>query len=339
MPDVFNGAIGLGAGLVKAGALNNIFDRWMALPNDYRAQFSPDLIETLSPEPGVMYALPHTGYGYLLYRNLNVLREAGIDPNEKVETWDEWLAQMEKIEAAGFTAIPNLSMDIRSVRVLYNSLAQPDEWGIDFGNNKSLINPDAYVKTAEFLLSIKPYATEASFGDQSIPDLFISNKIAFQFGGPWVNPTYAAAKESSGLDYDVTVIPGAVEGRISGVQGGEFMSINTKGKHADLAWEFLTFMEDSPAMLALGEELGRFNHNSAAMAKVQNPLVGLTLESTTTGGVLFDNPPFFVEPYPENYENTIVDNMMAIYDGHMTPQEGVNTLIPALNELIANRDQ
>jgi multiple sugar transport system substrate-binding protein len=311
------------------------------MPDSFKSQFTPATIASVTPAPNTMYALPFTGYGYVLYRNLTVLKKSGIDPTVKVTTLDQWLAQMKQIHDAGFLAVPNFTLDIRAVRIMYNSFT-PDpltQWGIDFTNNKALINPDAWTAEGDFLLKVKPYASEASFGDQSITDLFTSNKLAFQIGGPWVDPTFEAAKTASGLDYDYTVIPGVTADRVSDVNGGEYISINTKGPHADLAWQLATFMDDAAQIGPSAETTGQTNQNSAAMAKVTNPLVKVVFQGLSQGPVLFDSPPFFVEPYPDNYEQTIVNNMNGIYTGKTTSADGAAQLIPALNTLIANRNK
>lgn len=341
LPDIFINAVGFGAANVQAGVLNNIYDRWNAMPDSYKSQFTPGTVASVTPEDGVMYALPFTGYGYVLYRNLTVLKAAGIDPTVPLTTNQQWLDQMKQVSDAGYLAVPNFTTDIRAVRIMYNSFT-PDplnEWGIDFANNKSLINPDAWVSEAEWLLKVKPYASEASFGDQSITDLFSSNKLAFTIGGPWVNPTWEAAKAATGLDYDFAVIPGVTPDRVSDVSGGEYISINTNGPNADLAWELATYLSEAEQMYISAQDTGQTNQNEVAMAKVTNPLVKVVFQGLSTGPVLYDSPPFFVEPYPDNYEQTIVNNMNAIYEGKMAPQEGADQLIPELNQLIADRNK
>ena len=335
MPDVFEQSTRSGADLRKAGAVTNIYDRWMAMPEEYRSQFNPDLLKLVTPEPGVMYAIPHTGYGNLMYRNLTVLKAAGIDPNEKVDTWDKWLEQMKKIGDVGYKAVPNMATDWFGYGSIYGGIGTREEWGIDFANNKTLVNPDKWAKTAEFLIAAKPYTTDLPVLDQGVTDLFIANQLAFYFCGSWCDPTFVAAKETSGLEYDWALIPGATPERHGGVSGYELISMNTKSAHADLAWEFLTFMTGYDAMYALGQDLGRFNANAKAMAAVDNPLIAITVEAAD--GAVYNAAPFFVEPYPTDYYPVMSANMTDIYEGKMTPEEGAQKLIADVNEVIANR--
>jgi len=101
MPDVFMNSTSYGAILAKAGVLKNIYPDWMEMGEEFRAQFNPELIAMCTPQPEVMYCIPYTGYGAFMYRNLTVLEEAGIDPNQPIKDWDDWKEQMQKLEAAG----------------------------------------------------------------------------------------------------------------------------------------------------------------------------------------------------------------------------------------------
>ena len=88
--------------------LRNVYDNWMAEPEAFRSQFNPQMIAEMTPEANAMWGVPYTGYATFLYRNLKVSKAAGIDPNEPIETWDQWLEQMKKINDAGYIAFPLL---------------------------------------------------------------------------------------------------------------------------------------------------------------------------------------------------------------------------------------
>jgi multiple sugar transport system substrate-binding protein len=111
IPDVYMGTTSQGALFTSINAMENVYDNWMAMPEAYRTQFNPDMIKEVTPKEKTMYAMPFTGYATFLYRNLKVLKAAGIDPNEPVETWDEWLAQMQKIKEAGYLGMGSFYND------------------------------------------------------------------------------------------------------------------------------------------------------------------------------------------------------------------------------------
>jgi len=135
-PDVFMNSTSYGAILAKAGVLKNIYEDWISMPQSFREQFNPDLIAMCTPQPEIMYCLPYTGYGSFMYRNLTVLEEAGIDPNEPIKNWQDWLGQMQKIEAAGKRSINDMSQDWESIAAIYAGIAEPQEWGVNFEEKK-----------------------------------------------------------------------------------------------------------------------------------------------------------------------------------------------------------
>ena len=52
-------------------------------------------------------------------------------------------------------------------------------------------------------------------------DLFLSDKLAFLPGGPWMNPTYQEGVKNTGLEYDFVLIPGATPDNKGGIRGTE----------------------------------------------------------------------------------------------------------------------
>jgi multiple sugar transport system substrate-binding protein len=335
IPDIYMGTTSQGALFTSIKAMANVYDRYMAMPDAYRAQFNPEMIKEVTPTDKTMYAMPFTGYATFLYRNLTVLKAAGIDPAQPVNTWDEWLAQMKKIKEAGLLGTPSFYNDWWDFTNIYSGAATADEWGIDFANKTTKINPDKYIQTVKFLEAAKAYGTENGDQDQATTDLFLSNKLAFIVTGPWMDPTFKAAKASSGLDYDYVLIPGATADNKGGVRGTEFAAISPTTKNADLAWQFVSYICDEPQLLRWGQKLGRFNSNEAAMAKVSDPLLSLTIEAAKSS--LFERPPHFTTPYPGNYYQVLQDNLAQITTGVFTPEAGATDLIKQLNATIAGQ--
>jgi len=333
-PDVFMNSTSLGAILAKAGVLKNIYQDWMAMDEEFRAQFNPDLIAMCTPQPEVMYCIPYTGYGSFMYRNLSVLEEAGIDPNQPIKDWEDWKAQMQKLEAAGKRSVNDLSQTWFSVANIYSGVAEMDEWGIDFDNRKTLIKPEKLAEAAQMLIDIKPYTTGTSEDEQVTKDLFITNQLAYIVSGPWTNPIFEQAAASSGLKYDWVLVPGAVEGSYGGVKGFEFIGVAPK-ENAKIAFEFAAHVAEKNQMTRWAAALGRFNSNDAALADSQvasHPLLALTNEAASHA--IFNRPPFFVEPYPADYWSVLLDGIADIVDGVETAQEGAQRIVEELDALV-----
>lgn len=333
LPDIFMNSTAAGAQLVQVGAVTNVYDKWMALSDSYRGQFDPEMVGEVSPAANTMYGIPYTGYATFMYRNLTVLKKAGIDPNTPIKDWADWLDQMKKIKAAGDVALPSFINDPWDFVSIMSGAAKNGEWGIDFTNNKTLINPEEYAATAQFLLDAKPYSTELGLSDQGTADLFMNNQLAYYISGPWANPGFEDAKKN-GLDYDYAVIPGRTEDQKGGVRGTEFIGI-APNAHQDLAFEFAAYICDEPQMSRWAKTLGRFNSNQVALSEIKDqPLLQITVDAAKDA--LTDGYPLFVKAYPVNYNQALLDNLAAIYEGSMTPTDGAKALITQLNQDIAD---
>jgi multiple sugar transport system substrate-binding protein len=333
IPDIFMNSTSNGALFTKVNALANVYDKWMSEPESYRKQFNPDMLAELSPADKTMWGLPYTGYATFLYRNLDVLQKAGIDPKEEVTDWNAWLAQMKKIKDAGLLALPSFYYDWWDFTSIYSGAATSDEWGIDFTNKTTKINPDKYIQTVKFLEEAKQYGTDLALQDQATTDLFLSNKLAFVISGPWSNPTFLEAKKNSGLNYDYVLIPGATPDNKGGVRGTEYIGFAPNNKNFDVAWEFVKYIMDEPQMTRWAEALARYNSNEVVLSKVSDPLLQITTDAAKSA--LLERPPHFVEAYPGNYYQELQDNLAQITTGKFTPEEGAKDLVEKLNAIIA----
>jgi len=336
LPDIFMNGLAAGAQLVEAGAVDNIYSKWMAMPQDYRDQFDKSAIASCMPKPETMYCLPYTGFGEILFRNLTVLQEAGIDTTNPPKDWAEWLDQMKKVKAAGKFAMPDQTQVFNSVASTYAVVGPDSDWGIDFATKKTLVKQESYAKALQLFVDMAPLTSGTSRNDQATKDLFITNQLAFHVVGPWVDPTYVQAAKDSGLKYDFVLVPAAKEGDHGGVKSYEILSV-APGKNADIAWQFASYVAEKKQMLRWAKLLSRYNGNAAAMADPEVtslPLVARSVEAVKYA--LEVQPPYFVGAYPNCYKSIVTDNAAAVADGDMTPDEGAKDLVEQLNECIAS---
>ncbi len=333
LPDVFMNGVDVGATLVQASALKNIYAEWMALPQAYRDQFDPAAVSVCQPAPDTMYCIPYTGYATFMYRNLTVLKAAGIDPSQPIKDWADWLAQMKKIKAAGKYAVPDQTQTWQSVVATYSGAAGNDDWGANFDAKTTKVDPAKYAKALQMFKDMAPYNSGTSRNDQATKDLFISNQLAFHIVGPWVNPTYEDAAKQSGLQYDYVLAPGATEGTHGGIKGYEFIGI-APNAHADVAFEFAAYVSAKEQMVRWEKLLSRFNANAAAMAEAASlPLVKITEDAAKDA--LFNMPPYFVGAYPNCYRQILTDNAAEVVDNNVDAAEGAKSLVDQLNACLA----
>jgi multiple sugar transport system substrate-binding protein len=332
LPDMYMQSDDMGANDVKLDALANVYDLWMAMPESYRKQFNPAMVADMTPKDKTMWGMPYTGYSSFLFRNLTVLKAAGIDPAEKVTTWAQWLEQMKKIKAAGYDALPNMSLAYNDFVAVYSGVASDSQWGIDWANKKTNLDPAAYAELMTFLMEAKKYGTDIGNRDQAAEDLFKSNKLAYRISGPWTNVPYAEAKKTTGLDYDYVVLPGNTADNPAGHRGDEFIGISPDSKNKEMAWKFITYISDEPQMTRWATLLSRYNSNMVTLSKVNDSLLQVTTEGAKSG--LMVQPPNFNQAYPAGYTQAILDNMAQIMSGQITPEDGAKQLVDTLNKLI-----
>jgi multiple sugar transport system substrate-binding protein len=219
---------------------------------------------------------------------------------------------------------------------MYAGVANDNEWGIDWANKKTLLNPDKYAQLVQFMMDAKEYGTEIGNRDQGAQDLFLSNKLAYRISGPWTNVTFADAKKSSGLDYDFVILPGITADNAAGHRGTEFIALAPTAKNKDIAWKFTMYVSDEPQMTRWAKLLSRYNSNMVTLSKVDDPLLQITTEGAKSA--LLTQPPNFTKAYPAGYTQAILDNIAAIESGQYTPEEGAKNLVDTLNQLIQDAD-
>ena len=335
LPDVFMNAQSVGAQLVEVGALDNLYAKWMAMPEEFRAQFDESALAACMPRPEELYCLPYTGFGSLLYRNLTVLEKAGIDASVPPASWADWYAQMQAVKAAGLYAIPDETLVFNSIAEIYATTGSTETWGFDWENRKTRIDPAIMTKVLQKFVDMKDMNTGTSRNDQATKDLFISDQLAFHTVGPWVNPTYAEAAKASGLKYDFVLIPGDEPGKTGGIRSYEMIGV-APGPNAEIAFEFAAFITEKAQMARWAKLLSRYNANAAAMADPDVsalPLIKVSVDAAH--GAMDVAAPYFIDSVPSCYNATVIDFAAATADGEYTPEDGAKAMIEELNACLA----
>ncbi|NDW04499.1 ABC transporter substrate-binding protein [Jiella pacifica] len=336
LPDVFMNGLAVGAQLVEVGALSNLYPLWMEMPEEYRAQFDADALKSCMPKPEELYCLPYTGFGEIMFRNLTVLEEAGIDTSQPPKTWDEWYGQMQAVQKAGKYAVPDQTQVFNSVASTYAIVGGIDGWGIDFAAMKTKIDPETYAKVLQLFVDMAPLNSGTSRNDQSTKDLFITNQLAFHVVGPWVNPTYEQAAKESGLKYDFVLVPGMKEGEHGGIKSYEIVGV-APGDHQKIAFEFAAYITEKNQMARWAKLLSRYNANAEAMADPDVAALPLIEKSVQAVKYAVDvMPPYFEGAYPNCYRSIVTDNAAMVADGDASPEEGAKELVEELNDCLAN---
>lgn len=180
---------------------------------DYTASFYPEAIQAITADGG-MWCVPFISYVAIMYRNLDVLEAAGIDPAEGTPTYDAFLDQMQKIQDAGVQ--PTHSWTAGSAYPI-KSIMGSDTPNLTQGvteDGKTTLQASELVRSYETLAKIEAYGNSMAWGDDVTLEAFKGGELGFILDGPWSEPGLI----ESGVNYDVVLVPAYEEG---GWTGGE----------------------------------------------------------------------------------------------------------------------
>ncbi|MDR1393821.1 MAG: extracellular solute-binding protein [Bifidobacteriaceae bacterium] len=281
--DVISTQMNAGSSLVYAGLLKDISEEWAAAGAGYTDQFDKDFVDLMGRNDG-RWGVPYTAYVTVLYRNLNVLRQAGIDPDQPIDGWDGWLDQMKQVHDAGFAGMADpFQSGAERVIQFYAGIPSRTQFDLKDDLKSLLLDQDALEQAIAFCQATKEFGSDVAMDTQGEVDLFNANQLAFLPGGPW---KYWSFIEADGVEFDIQAIPGKAPGATGGVRGGEFLAITADSEHPAEAWKFVQFMTDQAQLARFTVPISRITGNAAAMqdaAVLESPLNRVSVEAFPGG--------------------------------------------------------
>ncbi|MEG9249797.1 ABC transporter substrate-binding protein [Arthrobacter sp. Soc17.1.1.1] len=185
---------------------------------EYSEGFYPKALDAVSEDDGI-WAVPFISYTPVIYRNLTVLKNAGVDPAEGIPTQQVFLEQLAKVQASGVSATHSWTKDDYFAPGAIMA-ADADNITVGVEDGKTTIDPEELERTFESVEAINKYGNQSMiYKADSTMEAFKSDELGYMIGGPWSEP---AIKES-GAEYDFVLTPPFEEGgRTGGLQGWDF---------------------------------------------------------------------------------------------------------------------
>lgn len=178
--------------------------------------------------------------------NPELFQKAGLDPNTPPKTWDELLADAQKLTGDGQFGIVLPSAKSEVIPVFNNSFIFSNGGQIIDDNGKVVIDSPQNIKTYKYLYNdlIKYAPTGMTNTDQGAAEaLFTSGKVAMMFDGNWSQETMAAQAK---FDWKAAVPPVPKAGdTFHGATGGWNLAISARSPHQKAAFEFIEFLTTS----------------------------------------------------------------------------------------------
>lgn len=292
-------------------------------------------IDNVTTNDGRIIAAPFITYIPLIFRNLDILEAAGIDPAEGIPTWDRFIEQMDMIQKAGYT--PTHSWAGSSWYSLGAIIGcEGDMVDETVTNGKTNITPESLIRPLETLLRIKPYANNTVYGDDSALEAFKAGEIAFCLDGPWSEPGVIDA----GINYDVALVPPYEEGgRTGGCQGWDYMygiATGDEGRDAAIA-RFMTHLCTKESETIWLQVVGRTVLRQDVMDNHDNWLVAST--SVQAEGLRGGKIQQKFCKTSVRWASPAADVANPVWKGEMTVEEGAQEFVRILNNMIIEAEE
>jgi multiple sugar transport system substrate-binding protein len=331
LPDAIQIQLGVGGDLIAIDALTDMAPYWNTMPKDFQTQFNKGVMDPCIQD-GKVYGLPFSAASMIMFRNLKVLKKAGIDPAAGIKDWADWLSQLDKVQKAGLKGTGKIMGSDFAQQHYYAGVKGTPKHRFAPDGKSTLLTAEAYTKAFEFFLKVKPYGVGSFQYDTATSDLFMTDQLAFISMGPWLAPTLEEAKAKSGLEWDAVEIPGETADWKGALRGGEFTGIASP-KNKDAAWKWVSYLSDYPQEAQWAADIGRLMGNDKALAQPNakaNWLVQLCAKAFNDGM----DETNFMKKSPTGFAQPEIDYGSKVDTGAMKPAEAATAMIDAINKIM-----
>lgn len=226
--------------------ISDVFDR----TDMDKADFIGSYLDYCS-EGDKLYFVPFQIVGYYMYWNKDLFTEAGLDPENPPETWEEWQAYAEKISdesknVYGSGISYDYAYQIAHIMQRWGGLAVTKEdgnWKANFAGNKGY---EKFLQMYKTLVENNDNPLEADTDSMAS-----AGQIGITIGGPWVT----IGLDTAGVNYGIGLIPQGEAGDMNSVEVLGFSILNgATEEEKEAAYKFIewwnTEKEDgsSPAL-------------------------------------------------------------------------------------------
>ena len=209
--------------IVEAGKVVSLEDIRKEYP-DYAGNMKEDLLVP-SPVDDKVYTVPVNGFWESLFINKKVLAEAGVEVPGADYSWDAFMADCEKIKAAGFTPV---AVSLQEVPHYWFEFAVYNRGSIDNHLELPVASDDAVgQKWAEGLNDIKALydagylpSNTLTASDAETVQLLADGDAAFLIDGSWKIGYFQENNADNLEDFALSYVPGNGDRKATDLVGG-----------------------------------------------------------------------------------------------------------------------
>ncbi|HEX5986871.1 MAG TPA: ABC transporter substrate-binding protein [Nocardioides sp.] len=221
---------------IEQGQIEGLSD--MYEEKGWNELFPEGLLERLQQD-GEIYSVPSNIHrANVVWANPAVLEEAGLDPEATYDTLDDWIAALEKVDAAGKIPL-SVATDWTQVHLLETVLladlgaeAYNGLWdgSTDWGGPEVKAALEDYAKLMSFTNSDRQ-----SLDWPDATQLVIDGDAAFNVMGDWAEAAFASQDKKFGEDYITFPVPGT-DGVFDFLADSFTMPVNGPNPEGTEAW-------------------------------------------------------------------------------------------------------
>jgi multiple sugar transport system substrate-binding protein len=194
---------------------------------------------------GTVYAVPANLATLMLYYNVALLSEAGLDaPPATMEEFRSYAVQLTDQEAGQY----GVALADHATIAMWPILIWADGGDIVGADGCSMLDDPATIEAVRSWadLVVNEGISPVGLTGQEADNLVAAGRAAMEMNGPWATGTYTAA----GLDYDVAPIPQGSAGQVTLAASVPFV-VNSATQHPEAAFTFLAWWNSQEAQKAL----------------------------------------------------------------------------------------
>jgi raffinose/stachyose/melibiose transport system substrate-binding protein len=335
LPDlIFTGGYNLMDDALQANALVDLTP-YFAADADFAGRFFEDDIEYNSRN-GMIYGVPVERQPITYFYNKTLFEQAGI--TEPAVTWDDFMAQLAQLKAAGITPLSMDTLDSAWLTSLWmNSMVGTFSNGSNDWMNQAMpkdYNNADFIKAVGYIQEmLLEYTTADALGGkyEHGANNFLNGATAMIANGPWmIGDFYAKGGDDFVDNIGTALYPN--KGIFSGSMPGYLVGSKDQA-HADAAIEFLKFITREDMQQKAVEMYSAIPANGKVEISQtiidSNPLLGEIVRLQAEAEMVYGN-----------YQSLWYSNVVAELDrqfpllatGNITPEQFAQALTDAANK-------
>lgn len=336
------------AAMMQAGAPPDIFQGWGGgvlnayadggLLGDFASEFTGEwrdsitaatVVDSLFSRNGAVYGIPWNWGGVGIFYNKDLFAQAGLDPETPPATWDEFLAAIDALKAAGITPLTVGQRDRWPGHFwwTYFAIREGGKAGFDAAaSREGSFADEGFVKAGQDLLdliALDPFPEGYlgfTYGDSATA--FGNGEAAMELMGQWHPSTQASNSESGEGIGDALAwmpfpaFPDGAGGAMDLLGGGDAYVIGKDAPEGTV--DFLKFLTSPEVQVRQVEIFGVPPTTAEAEALITDPVMQQILAARNAA----EYQQLYYDQYlPPAVGQAVLDAVDALFNGNATAEE------------------